>query len=69
MFPTSAFLSGLKSSNSNNPPNTPQNIMPIIAEVTKLIPRGENLSRKSTLESIGPEKNKVTIAPNAIISP
>ena len=43
--------------------------MPIIAEVTKLIPRGENLSRKSTLESIGPEKNKVTIAPNAIISP
>ena len=40
-----------------------------MTEVLKLIPKGENLPRKRTLESTGAEKNKVTIAPKAMTSP
>ena len=49
IFPTSAFLSGLNNNSSNKAPNTPQKITPVIAEIAKLIPKGENLSRNRTL--------------------
>ena len=42
-----------------------KNVELLLLEIERL----ENLSKNKTLESIGLEKNKVTIAPKAIISP
>jgi hypothetical protein len=69
MFPTSFFRSGLNKNSSKKAPNKPQAIKDNAIDTGKLIPKGENRSRYKYLESGELEKNKVQIAPSAIISP
>ena len=49
IFPTFPFLKGLNKINSSKPPNSPHNKTANKQERAKFIPKGENLSKKSTL--------------------
>ena len=69
IFPKLFFLNGRNKNNSKDPPKIPHKTILIIVDIKKFIPKGEYQSKNKRLESGDDEKNKVIIAPNAIISP
>ena len=69
IFPKLFFLKGLNKHSSSKPPKIPHKIVLITTDKTKFKPNEEYLSKYNKLDCGDEEKNKVNIAPSAIISP